>query len=401
MGDKIIMANNAIGLISETFIYRQITGLSRLEPVALATSYENRELFPLPERVTLRLHASSATAFGSGLVRLRRRLLDTAWTRDLIESARVAVRENPWAWPRRRIEAVKDVCRELDVKLIVAYYGVTGVSIAPVAFDLGIPMVIHFLGQDASRLLRNRKYVSLLKSIWPGVAAAVTPSDYLGQRLKDAGLPGGVVRTVNFGVPVPEAVDRSGGEGPPRFLHVGRLVEKKGVEYSLKAFARALPELGDARFIIAGDGALRGRIEALIEELGLSGRAKTLGPIPNPEVLALMRETDVFVQHSVIAKSGDTEGLPVSILEAMAHGLPVISTRHAGIPEEVAPGETGFLVDERDVEAMAERMIELGADAKLRREMGKAGRARVLDRFETGKQVRELEDLLIEIIGRK
>ena len=109
-------------------------------------------------------------------------------------------------------------------------------------------------------------------------------------------------------------------------------------------------------------------------------------------VIGLMKEADIFIQHSItVQETGDEEGLPVAILEAMALGLPVVSTYHAGIPEAVVNGSNGFLVEEGDVEGMADRIIALSKDLALRAEMGTSGWNRAKERFSWK---REREDLI-------
>jgi glycosyltransferase involved in cell wall biosynthesis len=130
-----------------------------------------------------------------------------------------------------------------------------------------------------------------------------------------------------------------------------------------------------------GDGPLRDRCEATIAELGLGGRVTLLLAQDNDAVVELLQQASVFAQHSVIAANGDTEGLPVAILEAMASGLPVVSTVHAGIPEAVEHGTTGILVAELDIRGMAEAIAALLDDPGRAETMGRAGRARVLQNF--------------------
>ena len=107
-----------------------------------------------------------------------------------------------------------------------------------------------------------------------------------------------------------------------------------------------------------------------------------------------MAQAVMFVQHSVISKQGDTEGLPVGILEAMASGLPIVSTRHAGIPEAVTDGETGLLVDEHDVDGMANAMDKLLSNPSLKKSMGMAGRKRVIEHFSAKQEIHRLRQVL-------
>nr|MBA3326647.1 glycosyltransferase [Paracoccaceae bacterium] len=148
-----------------------------------------------------------------------------------------------------------------------------------------------------------------------------------------------------------------------------------------------------------GDGPLRELCDALIDELALGDRVSMHGTLDYEEYVRLMRRASLFVQHSVTAPNGDTEGFPVSIMEAMSTGLPVVSTRHSGIPEGVEEGVTGLLVAEGDTEAMAAAMTELLADPPRAARMGAAGRSRVLSHFTQQESLSRLRAIL-EIEGR-
>jgi glycosyltransferase involved in cell wall biosynthesis len=107
-----------------------------------------------------------------------------------------------------------------------------------------------------------------------------------------------------------------------------------------------------------------------------------------------MREARAFVQHSLVASDGNSEGMPCSILEACASGLPVVSTRHAGIPEVVIEGDTGFLVAERDVESMARHMERLVVDPGLASKLGRAGRQRIEEHFSMDSSIARLWNVI-------
>jgi colanic acid/amylovoran biosynthesis glycosyltransferase len=130
-----------------------------------------------------------------------------------------------------------------------------------------------------------------------------------------------------------------------------------------------------------GDGPLLDECRALAKHLSVADQIRFHGAQPSETVRRLMSQASIFLQHSVTAESGDTEGLPVAILEAMASALPVISTRHSGIPEAVLDGGTGILVDEHDVDGIAAAIAALLSDPVRARAMGAAGRRRVLSRY--------------------
>ncbi|MBN2492304.1 MAG: glycosyltransferase, partial [Planctomycetes bacterium] len=179
-------------------------------------------------------------------------------------------------------------------------------------------------------------------------------------------------------------------------LTVGRLVEKKGVEYALRALARVLPDHPDVTYAVIGDGPLRPRLQALARDLPLADRVVFLGERTHAEVREQLARAALLVAPSVTAASGDEEGIPNVLKEAMAMGLPVISTRHAGIPELVEDGVAGFLVPERDVEMLAARIGELVADPERARAMGRAGQLHVRRHYDA----RGLNDELVDLYNR-
>jgi len=176
----------------------------------------------------------------------------------------------------------------------------------------------------------------------------------------------------------------------PTLLAVGRLTEKKAPHLLIAAFDRARQDVPDIKLRIVGDGPLMPQCQNLVRELGLTNAVTLLGSQDHGVVEGEMKAARCFVQHSIVAPSGDSEGTPVSIIEASATGLPVISTRHAGIPDVVVEGETGFLVDEGDIATMAERMIRLATEPELAAAMGAAAQARIREHFSIERSLGEL-----------
>jgi colanic acid/amylovoran biosynthesis glycosyltransferase len=165
-----------------------------------------------------------------------------------------------------------------------------------------------------------------------------------------------------------------------RLLSIARLVEKKGIEFAIRAVAAV--DDPRIRYDVVGDGPLGPELEQLIAELGVGERVRLLGSKQSPEVAALLASSDVVLAPSVTAADGDQEGIPVAIMEAMAAELPVVTTYHSGIPELVAHGVTGLLVEERDVEGLASAIKELVADPARRRALGREGRRVVAERHD-------------------
>ena len=181
-----------------------------------------------------------------------------------------------------------------------------------------------------------------------------------------------------------------------RLLTVARLVEKKGVEYAIRAVA-AMRAATDRRieYRVIGDGPLRAQLQELVRELDAGDAVHLVGESNQAGVRAAMRRSDIFVAPSVVAEDGDMEGVPVSIMEAMACGLPVVSTLHSGIPELVHDRVTGYLVPERDVASLGRALVRLVDAPRLRRKLGMAGRGVV----ERSYDLDALNDRLVELLG--
>src|SRR5262249_7897060 len=163
---------------------------------------------------------------------------------------------------------------------------------------------------------------------------------------------------------------------------------------TIEAFAKVVQRFPDAQLDLVGDGELEGRCRTLIQKNGLGERVHIHGAQGPDFIASLLREASLFVQHSVSASDGDAEGLPVAILEAMASALPIVSTKHGGIPEAVVHNVTGRLVEEYDVDGMAAAISELFDHPELAERMGAAGRKRVLGRFNHKKAKDQLRAIM-------
>jgi len=184
-------------------------------------------------------------------------------------------------------------------------------------------------------------------------------------------------------------------------LTVARLVEKKGVEYSIKAVSKVMKEFDNLRYYIVGNGNLRNKLEKLIEELHLSGKIKILGWKNKEEIKNLYKDSYIFILSSVTSKDGNMEGQGLVLQEAQACGLPVISTYHNGIPEGVLDKKSGFLVPERDVDALAEKLEYLINHPEVWGEMGKAGRKFVEEKYDINKLNDRLVEIYKKVINKK
>lgn len=212
------------------------------------------------------------------------------------------------------------------------------------------------------------------------------------------GKPPDSIKIVHCGIEVENYGHRQGQpsahDGAVRAVCVGSLQPYKGIKYLVLACAEVVRHVPGFRCTIIGEGADRPELEALIAELGLQETVRLAGGTPQHEVAALLGSADMFVLPSVVAPSGQMEGIPVALMEAMASRLPVVSTRLSGIPELVEDGQSGLLVPPADALALAEAILTLSGDAELRRTMGERGRQKVVMEFTLQENVARLRSLL-------
>jgi colanic acid/amylovoran biosynthesis glycosyltransferase len=178
-----------------------------------------------------------------------------------------------------------------------------------------------------------------------------------------------------------------------KLLTVGRFVEKKGIEYGIKAVARELKKHPNIVYKIAGDGPLRSQLEHLIEALEVENNIKLLGWQTQLDIARLILESNIMIAPSVTSAEGDQEGIPVILMEALATGLPVITTKHSGISELVQDGKSGFLVPERDVDSLVKKIEYLIEHPEIWPGLGRTGRKYV----DANYNIEKLNDNLVEI----
>jgi colanic acid/amylovoran biosynthesis glycosyltransferase len=181
--------------------------------------------------------------------------------------------------------------------------------------------------------------------------------------------------------------------GSFKIITIARMVEKKGLEFGIRAFAKLKKEYENVEYIIIGDGPLKPDLELLIKKLNVRNSVRILGSQEQNKVIEIMDTSHLFMLPSVTASDGDQEGIPVVLMEAMAVGLPVISTIHSGIPELVEDGLSGFLVPEKDETALFERLKYLVENSHRWPEMGHHGRKIVEAHYD----INLLNDKLVKI----
>lgn len=289
--------------------------------------------------------------------------------------------------------------QQLNPVLLHAHFGVCGTLALPLARSLKIPMIVTFHGLDATmddeyarrNSISTRIYLQRREALKRETRLFITVSEFIKAKLVEQGFPSDKIVVHYIGVdtdifqPDP-AVPRE-----QVVLFVGRLTEKKGCEYLIRAMIQVQTEVPDAQLVIIGDGPLRSELQELATKL--LHRHRFLGVQPPHVVRSWMNRARLLVAPSVTTPTGDSEGLPMVIIEAQAMGLPVVSSVHAGIPEAVVHEKTGFLATERDWQGLAEYILLLLKDPILWQRFSSDGQERVQAKFDLRKQTRVLEDI--------
>jgi len=178
-----------------------------------------------------------------------------------------------------------------------------------------------------------------------------------------------------------------------KLLTVARLIEKKGVHYGIQAVAKLVGRYPEIEYKIVGDGPLRNQLQHLIDQVGMEGNIELLGWKSHDDTLRFMKQADILLAPSTTSEDGDQEGIPVALMEALAVGLPVVSTSHSGICELIQDGRSGFLLPERDIDALTEKLEYLIRNRQIWSEIGKAGR----DCVEKYYDINRANDRLVEL----
>ncbi len=283
--------------------------------------------------------------------------------------------------------------------LIHAHFGIDAVYALPLAHRLGVPLVTTFHGFDATlstaALLSSPAWFNF--PLFRATLARqgdlfLCVSSFIRDRVLAMGFPAERTHIHYTGVDCAAIRPRDPHEETPVILHVARLVEMKGTQYLIRALA-ALPRRHDGvRLVIVGDGTLMASLRGLAGQLGVAGRIDFVGALAHGAALAWVRRAAMLVLPSVRTRTGRVEGLGMVLLEAAATGVPVVASRVGGIPDCVQDGQTGLLVPERDVDALADAIAHLLDDPSRRRRMGAASRAWVEQRFDAGRLGALLED---------
>ena len=364
-----------VGVLSQTFIRRHVQDLLPGR-TAVLTRLVHRPGYAAwsVEGPVLQLHG-----LRPGLVR---------------RGVEAGVRRVGWQLRDHRTHEAKRFLRRNGVQVVLGEHLDMPFEWLGVAAELGIRFFGHAHGYDVSTRLRDPEWRARYLR-YNEAAGVITVSRASRQRLIALGIEAAKIHVVPCGVHVPADAPRRPRRGTVRCLAVGRMVGKKAPICLVDSFRRAQEARPDLHLDVIGTGSLLPAVQQYIRAFHLESAVTLHGAQPHDVVLRMMRDADVLLQHSMTSPTnGDEEGLPVAILEGMAHGLPVVSTRHAGIPEAVDEGATGYLVEEGDTAAMGERIAQLADDPDRRGSMGTAGWRRALELYSWETERSRLREIL-------
>jgi colanic acid/amylovoran biosynthesis glycosyltransferase len=301
-----------------------------------------------------------------------------------------------FALPLRAFYLALPFLNQLPYEIIHCHYGRNGLR-ALILKDMGIlqgNIVTAFHGNDMSRYVQTYGKEVYQKLFEKGNLLQPI-SQYWQRKLIDLGCPENKIVVHRMGIDCSEFffTPRSyPKDNKIRLVTIARLVEKKGIEYGIKAVAKVARNNHNLDYQIIGDGILRENLQELIKELDATEIIKLIGWKEQKEICEILQKSHIFLLPSVISKEGDCEGIPVSLMEAMAMGLPVISTYHSGIPELIQDGISGFLVPERQVDLLAEKLSYVIHHPELWSNIAYTARQQIEKNYE----INQLNDQLVK-----
>ena len=376
--------NNYLGL-SETFIYSYLTNLKRYKPIVLTTQVTNLEQFPF---------------------------------RPIYDCSKIS--RYSWWWFRDRlgyylylnkkeyfehILYFKHVLIKQKAQLIHAHIGTEGVLVLPLKRALNIPLITTFYGYDISQLPREKQWRDAYRILFERGELFLVEGNHMKNALIGIGCPKEKITLQHIGVDIIKFTYRirTAEKGEKIIiLFCGRFIEKKGLLYGLEAIRQLTCKFSNIEFRIIGDGVQKTEIVDFIHTHNLQKYIVLLGYQPHWVFTEELQKAHIYLQPSVTAQNGDSEGgAPTTLLEALACGVPVVSSLHADIPEVVLDGTSGFLVPERDSDSIAERLEYLITHQEICATMGKEGRKHIELNYNISKEIVKLETVYDNLLTKQ
>lgn len=298
------------------------------------------------------------------------------------------------------IVSPKKFVKNHKIKLIHAHHGQLGILLLPFKEQTGLPMVTSIRGRDGTLADQHFTYLDHMKMLFEQTEMLFPVCNYLAERMMEWGCPAEKIRVLYGGVDLDQFHYRSPIiTGTQNILSVGRLVEKKGHHVLLQAFAKIRTKFPNATLTLIGRGPMEDYLNNLASQLNLGDSFRLLQHIPKSKIHEHMKNADLFCAASLTATNGDVEGIPNTVKEAMATGLPVITTTHAGIPELVTHNVDGFLVPENNVDELALALEHMLNNQSLWLPFATAARQKVEQNFDLIAQLKQQARFYDELLG--
>ena len=362
-------------------IYRQITGLRRVQPSVIAQKRENVEKFPFDN---IDIVPKPAAHF------LRR-----FWFRQVCNK--------PWQISSHELRRLTSVLDREDARLLHIFFGHIAVHLLPLIQAWSKPSVVSFHGADVLVDMDKQAYRKTTKQMLDAATRVFVRSASLQRAVVELGCEQNKIDIVRTGIPLQEFPFRKR-EFPANdewhFLQASRLVQKKGLATTLHAFTAFLAHYPHSTLTIAGEGPMLPDLKELIRKLKIDDRVVLPGFVTPEKLREIYYMSHIFLHPSETGSDGNQEGIPNSMLEAMATGLPVFATEHGGIPEAIENGVSGILVPERDHEALSKKLLESVQDRDLLARLARNGADVVAQKFDQESQIRQLEEIYLGMLGR-
>lgn len=287
--------------------------------------------------------------------------------------------------------------KQHQVDLVLAQYGMMGAAFLPIAKKMNIPIAVHFHGHDAARESVLSKYKeNYIKLFNYEKSLMFSVSDVMTQKLMELGCESSKIIYNPYG-PDPSFFDLNPSFKKKQFVVLGRFVDKKAPFLTILSFYRAWLKDSEIRLIFGGAGYLLDPCKDLVKALKLEKVVSFPGIMDRTVFQETLEHSCGFIQHSITAGDGDMEGTPVAILEANAAGLPVISTYHAGIPDVVEHGKTGYLSEPYDLDNMASHILSVASNLDEAKNMGVSARGRILKDFTLERYLKKIKAELVRL----
>ncbi len=375
-------------------LYRQIANLRRFRNAVFTETVENAEMFPFDSVIKMTKQERTRIP-GNFLLRFYWKHIKKVWP-----PPKPIGKQPPPFYPYNLV----DLLHKHKPALVHVYYGHKAVKYLPMLKVWGGPFLVSFHGVDVVKFIDREGYADQLREVFACAKLVLARSHSLLERLRDLGCPPEKLRLNRTPIPLDriEFLERTAPRDDEwRLVQACRLIHKKGLFTTLEALPLVLEKFPKLKFIICGVGPDEKKLREAISTKGLGDHVVLPGWMNQKDLLDTYRYSHVFLHPSELTHAGDQEGIPNSMLEAMAAGLPVIATTHGGIPEAVTHGSDGYLVPERSPQQLARAIIALLSSPETLAAFSRQASVSVRENFGLERQVAALEDAYAEAAGIK